>query len=507
MKASTELFKLIKSFTKSEKRFFKMFSELQAGEKNYIRLFDFIEKQKEYDEEEVKEHFKNELFIQHLPSEKNFLTKTLLKSLRQFHSDSSSTGRLTQDIRNVQLLYQKGLFVSCKKALKRAKQTAIECEHLHHLHEVLSWEKRLIDLDIEQGDFNSNLEIVLQEEALVLNQLHNLAEYQILYTKINTIFRTGGFVRDQNEKEIVEKIADNYLIKGKNTAISVNATSICFYIKGLCAATSRDYENAFVFFKKVKDVLDRNPMVRAELATRYVQTIHHLIHCCYDTHNESEANILLEQLVNLKNNKDFAHQETLFLMENIENQLHWGMMFRKGNFEEVLAIMSENQKIESSFYLEKSKEIKLVEMYHCAYSNFALGKYKVALRFVNELLNDVDQRLRNDIFSYARILNILTHLELGNFDHVNYVTKSNLKRLQEATMYPLERFANDHILSITEAITTSQKSTALDRISEEIIKFKEEVNDPYLFNSLDFPACFEAFKKDQTLVEYYAKKS
>ena len=55
MKPSTELFSLIKSLSKSEKRFFKLNSALQAGDKNYLKIFDFIEKQNKYDEEDLKE--------------------------------------------------------------------------------------------------------------------------------------------------------------------------------------------------------------------------------------------------------------------------------------------------------------------------------------------------------------------------------------------------------------------------------------------------------------------
>ena len=76
MKPSTELFKLIKSLTKSEKRFFKLSSSLQSGEKNYLKIFDFIERQSSYDEEELKKTYEGETFIKHLPSEKNHLYKT-----------------------------------------------------------------------------------------------------------------------------------------------------------------------------------------------------------------------------------------------------------------------------------------------------------------------------------------------------------------------------------------------------------------------------------------------
>jgi hypothetical protein len=89
MKPSVELFKLIKSLSKSEKRFFKLSSSLQSGDKNYLKLFDFIEDLEVYDEELVKEMFKKEKFIKHLPSEKNHLYRLILKSLRSFYSEKS----------------------------------------------------------------------------------------------------------------------------------------------------------------------------------------------------------------------------------------------------------------------------------------------------------------------------------------------------------------------------------------------------------------------------------
>ena len=49
MKPSSELFDLISTLTKSEKRFFKLQSSLQSGDKNYVRLFDLIEKMESYD--------------------------------------------------------------------------------------------------------------------------------------------------------------------------------------------------------------------------------------------------------------------------------------------------------------------------------------------------------------------------------------------------------------------------------------------------------------------------
>ncbi|MGV6862373.1 MAG: hypothetical protein ACWA41_11415, partial [Putridiphycobacter sp.] len=140
MKPSNELFDLISSLSKSEKRFFKLNSSLQSGEKNYLKLFDYIEKHSTYDEAALKKHFQYEKFIKHLPSEKNHLYKLILKSLRAYYADHSIKSQLKQEIKNVEILYQKALYKECNKFLKRAKKVAIEYEKFYYSFELINWE-------------------------------------------------------------------------------------------------------------------------------------------------------------------------------------------------------------------------------------------------------------------------------------------------------------------------------------------------------------------------------
>ncbi|MBK8581625.1 MAG: hypothetical protein IPL86_07265 [Flavobacteriales bacterium] len=131
MKPSPELYDLIHSLTKSEKRFFKLHSALQSGEKNYLRLFDAIHAQSGgYDEAALKKQFAKETFIQHLPSEKNHLYKLILKALRSYHAESSVSGQLKQQVSNIEILYNKSLYEEASKVLVRAKRVAKENEAL-----------------------------------------------------------------------------------------------------------------------------------------------------------------------------------------------------------------------------------------------------------------------------------------------------------------------------------------------------------------------------------------
>jgi hypothetical protein len=164
MKPSTELFDLVKSLTKSEKRFFKLSSSLQSGEKNYLKIFDVIDRQKTYDEDAIKSQFKEETFIKHFPSEKNHLYKLILKSLRSYHSDNSVSSVLKQEIKNIEILYRKALFKECNKFLARAKKTAIEREKFYYWFELISWEKLLLEEAYEAGEFTTDLDALIKEE-------------------------------------------------------------------------------------------------------------------------------------------------------------------------------------------------------------------------------------------------------------------------------------------------------------------------------------------------------
>src|SRR5438105_14306340 len=102
MKASDDLFRLIKSLKQTEKRYFKLFSSQHKGDKNYLKLFNAIDKQKTYDEEKIKHFFARSTFIKHLAWEKNNLYKLIMKSLRTYHSSTSVNSELMDLIRNAE---------------------------------------------------------------------------------------------------------------------------------------------------------------------------------------------------------------------------------------------------------------------------------------------------------------------------------------------------------------------------------------------------------------------
>lgn len=431
MKPSTELFDLIKSLSKSEKRFFKLSSSLQSGEKNYLKIFDAIDRQKEYDEDAIKKSFRKETFINHFPSEKNHLYKLILKSLRAYHSDNSVSSILKQEIKNIEILYKKALFKECNKFLVRAKKLARQHEKFYYWFELISWEKQLLEEAYEAGEFGKDLDALIKEEQDVIEKLRNLAEYHVLYSRVNYVFRSGGYARNEEQKKIVDEIAQNYLIKGKNTALSIRAATICYYIKGLCCSTKRDYEGAFNFFLKVKQILDDNQDIRKDLAKRYVRTLSNLLYCYIDNNDYDKSFKLIEKMRAMPKERGFKTidiQVRIFTSSYIAELLIYDQI---GDYDKGVAISDEIVKAIEDFGDKINKEQEIVFYYNLAYTYFGAGEHNRALFWINKVMNDNEQVLRQDIYSFARLFNLIIHYELGNKDLLEYIIKSTFRYLSK----------------------------------------------------------------------------
>jgi hypothetical protein len=489
MKPSTELFKLVKSLSKSEKRFFKMSSSLQSGDKNYLKIFDVIEKQNEYDEEALKKEFRKENFIKHLPSEKNHLYRLILKSLRSFYSEQSISSILKQEIKNVEILYNKALYKECEKFVARAKIQAAEYEKFYYWFELIAWQKKLLEEAYEEGEFSTNIDKLIEEEELVIAKLRNLAEYQIIYSKINLIFRSGGFTRNENERKIVDSIADYHLIKGKNTAISTRASSMCYYIKGLCAATNRNFADSFQFFNRTREILDNNPKIKEDSAQRYIMTMFHLLRCYIDNSDFDNARAMITELRNIGSEKGFNSTDiSIKIFSNTTNQ-ELNLLHKMGEFEISVNLIQEIDLKIISIREKLSKEQEILLFYNKAYSYFGIGDFKKALFFLIEVLNDNEQNLRQDIYSFSRLLNLIIHFELENYDYLEYVIKSTNRYLSKYEKdYKIEDLLIKNIRKLAKAANQLAQTEIFEVMKKDIGELLVDHNEQVLLEYFNINA-------------------
>ena len=167
-KPTDNLFRLIKSMNKPEKRYFKIYASRHSSEENnYLKLFDAIEKQNEYNEESILKKFQKETFVKKFPIAKARLFDTVLRSPDAFHANSSIDAQLKRQLHFAEILYKKSLYDQCARMLESAKRLATKYEKYSTLSEIFHWQKKLIEKDNYSGHEEGDLQKLLIEDERI----------------------------------------------------------------------------------------------------------------------------------------------------------------------------------------------------------------------------------------------------------------------------------------------------------------------------------------------------
>jgi hypothetical protein len=120
-----QLFELIKSLTKEEKRFFKLRTSYDK-DSNYLKLFEAIDKQTRYDEQAIRKKFAGESWLANFSATKRYLYDTLLETLQFFNNTRNNEHKLLAGIQQFKVLYDKALYDQAQTLLDKLKKQTYE---------------------------------------------------------------------------------------------------------------------------------------------------------------------------------------------------------------------------------------------------------------------------------------------------------------------------------------------------------------------------------------------
>jgi len=127
--------------TASEKRYFKRH---YSSDKSLVTsLFDFINSLSGYDEEQVKEYFKNSKLSKNLKVYKVQLTDILLKSLVSYHNKKNIHSKIRIGLEEIDILMDKQVFEMAQNKIKRIKDICIKNEAFEYIFPILAKEQIL----------------------------------------------------------------------------------------------------------------------------------------------------------------------------------------------------------------------------------------------------------------------------------------------------------------------------------------------------------------------------
>ena len=127
--------------------------------------------------------------------------------------------------------------------------------------------------------------------------------------------------------------------------------------------------------------------------------------------------------------------------------------FMTGDFTKGVELIINEQGRELTALLDMlDKHSALVLNYKIACLYFGAGNYGQALKTLNKIINSSSTDLREDLHCFARILNLVCHFELGNFDVIKHyiistyrflLKKDDLRMFQKFVLRFLKNLSND----------------------------------------------------------------
>lgn len=481
MTPSKDLFDLIKSLSKSEKRYFKIYASMQKGDKNYMKLFNEIENQSVYDEAGIKEKFKNEKFIKQLTFTKNYLYKLINKSLISFHGSNSIDFKLNEIINKCKILFKKALYRQFFQNIKLGKKTALEYERFHHYLQFLELEKVLIIKKIIPDSSDTK---IFASEAVILKKIENINDYQKLISELETYYRSKGRFRDKSLLFLKDELMSNPLIQNESKALSIRAKEHFYMVQQLIADLLGDPSKMYLYAYKRFNLIKSNPKpFEDQLYNYWIDTLTYLTFFTMGTNQMNEFEKYVKMLQTLRN-KSIVNEIDIYIIISLLEV----MKLRKNNKkEEFLNLIKDIEKNLKNFEEKLDYNMEILLNYTILRVCMNFSELEKALIYANKLLNSPVINIRADVEWYIKLINLFIHSELRNFKYLKYLTSSVQRYFQKNNrIFKLENY----ILNYIKKIEKDQSDENIEFEKRSLLKkMKELKKDPFernAFSTFDF---------------------
>jgi hypothetical protein len=204
------LFVLISSLSKSEKRQFKLYVNRLGDntDAKFLQLFNLLDKMNEYDEEEIlKSNIVTKLQLSNL---KAHLYKQILISLRMNPVNQNIRIQIREQLDFATILYHKGLYKQSLKILDKTKMTALEHDEKNIAFEIVELEKVIESQYITRSIVGRADELTIQAKELsqqnvIASKLSNLS------LQLYSIMLKSGYAKSKEEMQEIMAYFNNQL--------------------------------------------------------------------------------------------------------------------------------------------------------------------------------------------------------------------------------------------------------------------------------------------------------
>ena len=500
------LFQLIQSLEKAEKRHFKLYINRSSSkeELKIVQLFDAIDRMKEYDEKALLKKLTG-ITKPQLSNLKTHLYKQILASLRLLKSADSLDLQLNEQFDYAHILYKKGLFLQSLRILERAKEMAKAHQKFNFLTQVISLEKRIEGLHITRRILD-RAESLSAEAIEISNRIDVVSRLSNLALRLYGWYVRYGHARNEEDEAGVKSFMKENLPRNAWKQTGFYERLYLYQSYAWYAFVRQDFLQYYRYTQKWVDLFDAEPlMIRVETG-HYIKGLHNLLNAHFDLRNYSRFPETLKKFENfaktdrVQQHDNFRIQAFLYITQAKINQ-----HFMHGSFKQGLSLIPEIEEKLEEYSLFIDRHRVLVLTYKIALLHFGSGDYDACIDYLQKIINEqVD--LRYDLQCYARLLHLMAHFELGNYELMEPLTKSVYRfmaKMENLTGIEEEMF---RFLRHSLKVSRQELKQELEKFLQEIKQFEKNRFETRAFAYLDIVSWVEGKVSNKSMSEIIAKK-
>lgn len=466
---SNNLHSLIKSLTKSEKRFITLNTQIHKGDKVYLKLLEAIDKQEYYNEAVILEQFKNEAFINQFSVAKNYLQSFILKQLRHFHSNLKASIECKNYLIEVEILFWKGQYRLAEKHIIKTEKLAKKYELFLILEDLNNWKSRIYNAQLK---LDSDYKITFEDQSKTNIELYqNILDYKELTNTTQLLIKKSEIIRDNKEQLFYDKLINNPLLIDDSKAKSNQAKYGYFVLNSVIKRIVGEIDESEKYRKDLLTFLESKPYLIKENPIHYIAAIHNILSNCLVIKDYE----LFEKSIKKLKNYDFKMPHEKAYVYSTLCLFELGYYTERKEYDKAIKFVEETLVNYNELNGLLNIEHEFLLHYNAGLAQYHRGEYNQSLKWINKVINLTSKDLRVDVKASAYILNVLIHYDLENNEILPYLLKSTIAFLKQHKMFRkidqvfLSTFANIPLKS-------DKKETFLHLTSklQEMNKVKEK---------------------------------
>jgi len=460
MTPKPDLYQLIRSLTKSEKRYFTLFANRHViGERNqYLLLFHCIEKQREYNEAKVKAALYHSKASANLSTEKAYLKELILKSLKQFHEDRFTDSVLYNKLVQIEILYEKGLFKMGYELINRSIRLAEKHEKFLIHAQLLLWK---INYDIK---FNT-LNFISPDSETATRKVNDFLVAMNYKMKFQELFLLTTTDITKDTKLIKQTIHKLKPIIHQPVPKSNLGAYYYYATLSFIAVLENNTRNMIHYFEKGLNIFKKNHLFSKEEPNLFLNASNNFIFALIINNELQKAETEIADLQDTVNTLSLTiQQKARGLLDILDNKMLVLSKQDKWNAAHETAKETERSLPLLDKYIDLPRRMYLY--FSISNAHFFSKNFKLTNKFLNRIIKSKEEKEADkDLIAFAMLIQLATMIESKEL----LLFKSKLITTRN---YIKQQFISPWLLMFCDFLSIKERKKASERNSEKELKKK-----------------------------------